>query len=146
MHVDTFEHKRSSERSRSLTSEKKLSKYERERILRQFGVDEKDMKDAEKRAARIRSKRRRSIKMMRFDAFDEGIEDGICKMKSLVPKYSSSVLRSATNSSGSPVRASTSIAMMGAMEDLSTPSLSTGSRGQRKTRGILKSPRMQDDG
>ena len=54
MHLDNFEEMRSTQRSKNFKKEKKLSKFERERLLRSFGVTKKDMQAAAKEATIIR--------------------------------------------------------------------------------------------
>jgi len=72
--IDDFESHRSTTRSTDFYSEKKLSPRERERILRQFGVTDSEMRQAAKRAAILRGKRRRSLAMRHRDKWHEKIE------------------------------------------------------------------------
>eukprot|EP00804_Cyclotella_cryptica_P007582 CCRYP_010656-RA/>CCRYP_010656-RA protein AED:0.03 eAED:0.03 QI:248/1/1/1/1/1/2/467/243 len=74
IHVDDFESHRSTTRSADFHSEKKLTPRERERILRQFGVTESEMRQAAKRAAILRGKRRRSLALRHHDKFHEKLE------------------------------------------------------------------------
>ena len=48
--VDTFEEKRSEERSRNFRKEKKITRLERERMLRELGVSNREIREAAKRA------------------------------------------------------------------------------------------------
>ena len=54
--------------------EKKLTRLEREKILKQFGATEKEIQEASKRAADIRNKRKKSISMRQHDKFYEKVE------------------------------------------------------------------------
>ena len=121
LHLDTFEAKRSKERSKNFKHEKKLSKLERERLLRQFGATEKDMADAAKRAARIREKRKKSIEMRQHDKLYEKIENAKTAARRLMrlgSKRSSSDLDYAGDTvMYSSRRASTLLAIMDAMDD-----------------------------
>ena len=73
-HIDNFEEVRSKERSTNFMKEKKLTRLEREKILKQFGATEKEIQEASKRAADIRSKRKKSISMRQHDKFYEKVE------------------------------------------------------------------------
>ena len=84
--IDEFEGKRSTERSQEFMKEKKLSKFERERLLKKFGVTQKDMDVAAKQAAIIRNQRKKSIRLRRHDKLHEKIENGTSNVKSLLQR------------------------------------------------------------
>ena len=84
--IDEFEGKRSTERSQDFMKEKKLSKFERERLLKKFGVTQKDMDVAAKQAAIIRNQRKKSIRLRRHDKLHEKIENGTSNVKSLLQR------------------------------------------------------------
>ena len=84
--IDEFEGKRSTERSQDFMKEKKLSKFERERLLKKFGVTQKDMDVAAKQAAIIRNQRKKSVRLRRHDELHEKIENGTSNVKSLLQR------------------------------------------------------------
>ena len=84
--IDEFEAKRSTERSQEFMKEKKLSKFERERLLKKFGVTQKDMDVAAKQAAIIRNQRKKSIRLRRHDKLHEKIENGTSNVKSMLQR------------------------------------------------------------
>lgn len=85
-HIDNFEEVRSKERSTNFMKEKKLTRLEREKILKQFGATEKEIQEASKRAADIRSKRKKSISMRQHDQFYEKVERVERRMSSGIMK------------------------------------------------------------
>ena len=64
--------------------EKKLSKHEREKILREFGASDKEIQEAAKRAATIRNKRKKSIEMQQHDKLHEDVERRVRGIKKLL--------------------------------------------------------------
>lgn len=83
-HLDTFEADRSKLRAKNFRKEKKLTKLEREKILREFGATGKEIQEASKRAASIRNKRKKSISMRQHDKFYEDVENRMSKIKRLI--------------------------------------------------------------
>mmetsp|Transcript_36144 Transcript_36144/g.75972 ORF Transcript_36144/g.75972 Transcript_36144/m.75972 type:complete len:353 (+) Transcript_36144:238-1296(+) len=84
VHLDTFEEKRSKERSQDFRKEKKIPWHERERILRDLGVSKKEIQEAAKRATIIRNKRKKSIALAKQDKEHEKAEERWRKAKSIV--------------------------------------------------------------
>jgi len=125
MHLDNFEEMRSTQRSKNFKKEKKLSKFERERLLRSFGVTKKDMQAAAKEATMIRKKRQQSIRValnpttLNNDKLHEKVEGGIRKVKKTITKVSRSLRRkeSTVDESGNIRRASILVAMIALMDD-----------------------------
>ena len=74
-HIDTFEAKRSKERSKNFMKEKKLTKLEREKILKEFGASQAEIQAAAKRAALVRNARKKSVGMRQHDKFHEKLEN-----------------------------------------------------------------------
>lgn len=70
-HLDAFEDKRSTERSKDFKKEKKLSRLQREKILKEFGASQTEIQEAAKRAATIRNARKKSIGMRQHDQLHE---------------------------------------------------------------------------
>jgi len=159
MHLDNFEEMRSTLRSKNFKKEKKLSKLERERLLRSFGVTKKDMQAAAKEATIIRKKRKQSIRValnpttLNNDKLHEKVEGGIRKMKKSLTKAKQSLRRkeSTVDESGNIRRASILVAMIALMDDDESAShrssllrrnisniSSSGELGGSSTKGILK--------
>ena len=84
LHLDTFEDKRSKERSKDFQKEKKLTRLEREKILRESGWTRKEIQEVTKRATIIRNKRRKSIAMVKQDEKHEKAENRLRKLRSLL--------------------------------------------------------------
>ncbi len=97
--LEEFETIRSPQRSPNFDKDKRLTRHERQRILREFGFTDKDIQVAAKRAAIIRNKRKRSIELMRHDHLYEALEEvkificGGCKTASdaVLENYGSKV-------------------------------------------------------
>ena len=159
MHLDNFEEMRSTQRSKNFKKEKKLSRLERERLLRSFGVTKKDMQAAAKEATIIRKKRQQSIRAalnpttLNNDKLHEKVEGGIRKMKKSLTKVSRSLRRkeSTVDESGNIRRASILVVMIALMDDDVSAShrssllrrnisnvSSSGELGGSSTKGILK--------
>lgn len=90
-HIDTFEEKRSKERSPNFMKEKKLTKHDREKILREFGATEKEIQEAAKRAAVIRNARKKSIEMRQHDKLHEQVESFVRSIKRAFSRKKSSI-------------------------------------------------------
>ena len=88
MHLDTFEEKRSTERVKDLRKEKKLTRLEREKILRDFGATQKEIQEATKRANIIRNARRKSIATKNLDKKHEKTEARMESLKKLFRRKS----------------------------------------------------------
>jgi len=150
---------RSTQRSKNFKKEKKLSKLERDRLLRSFGVTKKDMQAAAKEATIIRKKRQQSIRAalnpttLNNDKLHEKLEGGIRKMKKSLTKVKKSLRRkeSTVDESGNIRRASILVAMIALMDDDVSAShrsnllrrnisniSSSGELGGSSTKGILK--------
>jgi len=158
MHLDNFEEMRSTQRSKNFKKEKKLSKFERERLLRSFGVTKKDMQAAAKEATIIRKKRQQSIRValnpttLNNDKLHEKVEGGIRKVKKTITKVRSLRRKESTvDESGNIRRASILVAMIALMDDDGSAShrssllrrnisniSSSGELGGSSTKGILK--------
>ena len=84
--LDSFEEKRIDERAPNFRKDKKLTKLDRERVLREFGATQTEVQNAAKRATIIRNKRMKSIAIARSggDKRDEQLEYLLGKLKSLV--------------------------------------------------------------
>mmetsp|Transcript_39309 Transcript_39309/g.82664 ORF Transcript_39309/g.82664 Transcript_39309/m.82664 type:complete len:322 (+) Transcript_39309:229-1194(+) len=95
-HIDTFEERRSQERSKDFKKEKKLTRLEREKILRESGATQKEIDEAAKRAASIRNARKKSIAMRQHDKFYESVE----KRTSFVKKIFGGRRRSSASKEG----------------------------------------------
>ena len=80
-HIDTFEDKRSTERSKHFKKEKKLTRLEREKILREFGATQKEIQEAAKRSASIRNARKKSIRMRQHDKLHENMENRLTSFR-----------------------------------------------------------------
>ena len=85
--LDSFEEKRIDERAPNFKKDKKLTKLDRERVLREFGATQKEVQNAAKRATIIRNKRKKSIAIARSggDKRDEQLEYVLNKLKSILP-------------------------------------------------------------
>lgn len=81
LHLDTFEDKRSAERSTDFSKEKRLTKLERDEILRQFGATPKEIQQATKRANIIRNQRMKSIATKNKDKEHEAWENRLREIK-----------------------------------------------------------------
>mmetsp|Transcript_15906 Transcript_15906/g.33270 ORF Transcript_15906/g.33270 Transcript_15906/m.33270 type:complete len:316 (-) Transcript_15906:304-1251(-) len=73
--LEEFESIRSTQRSPDFAKDKRLTRHERQRILREFGFTNKDIQEAAKRATIIRNKRKRSIALMSHDHLYEALEE-----------------------------------------------------------------------
>lgn len=79
--MDTFEDKRSEERSKNYSHEKKLSRLEREKILREYGATQQEIQKAAKRATIIRNSRMKSIGSKHLDKVHEKRENRLDSLK-----------------------------------------------------------------
>ena len=77
MTIDNFEELRSKERSNNFIEEKRLTKLERETLLKRGGATDQQIQQAAKRSAIIRNQRRKSIQMMQCDTLVENLEHGV---------------------------------------------------------------------
>ena len=77
------------ERSKNFMKEKKLTRLEREKLLREFGATDKEIQQAGKRSAEIRNKRRKSIEMRQHDKFHETVERRLSSFKDIFSRRSS---------------------------------------------------------
>lgn len=84
LHIDTFEDRRSSKRARDFIKERKLTRLERAKILREHGVTNKEIQVATKHANIGRNKRKKSVGEMRLDKKHEKMEVKIDKLKKFV--------------------------------------------------------------
>ncbi|KAL7545642.1 hypothetical protein ACHAWF_018327 [Thalassiosira exigua] len=82
-HIDNFEEKRSKERSKDFKKEKKLTRLEREKILREYGATQTEIDAAAKRAAIVRNARKKSIETREHDKLHENVENSLNKLKKL---------------------------------------------------------------
>ena len=112
-HIDNFEERRSKERSTNFMKEKKLTKHEREKILRQFGASEKEIQEAAKRAATIRNKRKKSIEMRHNDALNEKVERRVSGIKEMFSRRRSSKANKRQSQTAEIIIHPTLMAMMG---------------------------------
>ena len=89
--LDSFEEKRIDERAPNFKKDKKLTKLDRERVLREFGATQTEVQNAAKRATIIRNKRMKSIAIARSggDKRDEQLEYVLNKLKSIFRPFSS---------------------------------------------------------
>ena len=74
MTIDNFEELRSKERSNNFIEEKRLTKLERETLLKRGGATDQQIQQAAKRSAIIRNQRRKSTQMMQCDSLVENLE------------------------------------------------------------------------
>jgi len=122
VHLDNFEERRSKERAKNFKHEKKLSRLERERLLREFGASQKDMQAAAKRATIIRNRRKKSIANQHQDEMHERMEDRLNRLKSFFGSGRSFKKNAGpVDGSGSIRRASTLLAIMDAMDANADP-------------------------
>lgn len=84
-HLDTFEDRRSSERSQNFTKEKMITPKERYRILREYGATTKEIQEAAKRATIIRNKRKWSVATQDQDQLKEDFETVVRLLKKISP-------------------------------------------------------------
>jgi len=82
VHIDTFEEIRLPLRAKDFQRDKRLSKRERERLLREFGVTDLQIQQAAKSAAIIRNQRKKSIQMIQHDKLHEKFENSMARVKS----------------------------------------------------------------
>ena len=82
VHIDTFEEIRRPLRAKDFQKEKRLTKHERERLLREFGVTDLQIQQAAKSAAIIRNQRKKSIQTIQHDKLHERFEDSMARVKS----------------------------------------------------------------
>ena len=82
VHIDTFEEIRRPQRATDFQNDKRLTKHERERLLREFGVTDLQIQQAAKSAAIIRNQRRKSIQTIQHDKLHEKFEDSMARVKS----------------------------------------------------------------
>jgi len=98
MTIDNFEEQRSKERANNFIEEKRLTKLERETLLRRDGATDQQIQQAAKRSAIIRNQRRKSIQMRQCDTLVENLEHGVDIVKRSV------VSRSRSNASSEYLR------------------------------------------
>lgn len=70
MHLDTFEEMRQPLRSKNFSRERKLTRLERLKLVKEFGASQKEIDQATKRANIIRKKRMTSIHTQKMDKED----------------------------------------------------------------------------
>jgi len=134
VHIDTFEEIRRPQRATDFQNDKRLTKHERERLLREFGVTDLQIQQAAKSAAIIRNQRKKSIQTIQHDKLHEKFEDSMARVKSSLQR----ILRSKPKSDAAEDRqiirrASAMLAIMDYEED--------------KNSGILKKKRaVEGDG
>ena len=94
VHIDTFEEIRRPLRAKNFTKEMRLAKWERERLLREFGVTDLQIQQAAKSAAMIRNQRKKSIQMIQHDKLHEKFEDSMARVKSSLQRIVRGKLKS----------------------------------------------------
>ena len=82
VHIDTFEEIRRPLRAKDFQRDKRMPKWERERLLREFGVTDLQIQQAAKSAAMIRNQRKKSIQMIQHDKLHEKFENSMNRVKS----------------------------------------------------------------
>ena len=82
VHIDTFEEIRRPQRATDFQNDKRLNKFERERLLREFGITDLQIQQAAKSAAIIRNQRKKSIQMIQHDKLHEKFENSLARVKS----------------------------------------------------------------
>jgi len=134
VHIDTFEEIRRPLRAKDFQKDKRMAKWERERLLREFGVTDLQIQQAAKSAAIIRNQRKKSIQTIQHDKLHEKFEVSMARVKSSLQR----ILRSKPKSDAAEDRqiirrASAMLAIMDYEED--------------KNSGILKKKRaVEGDG
>jgi len=82
VHIDTFEEIRRPQRATDFQNDKRLTKHERERLLREFGVTDLQIQQAAKSAAIIRNQRKKSIQTIQHDKLHEKFENSMARVNS----------------------------------------------------------------
>ena len=88
--IDEFEAKRCHQRSANFVGEKKMTRLQREMLLRLHGASTKEINEASKQATVLRNERFKSAKNVHKDAFHEKMEQRVDRLKSVFRSFSTS--------------------------------------------------------